>query len=954
MIRAIFRFALFFLFLGCIQNGLAQNVGVNTTGAAPAANNLFEVLQPSTTANSVATYSRHLGNPGSGTAYAFQAIANGAGVNNVAAYLSATGASGTNYSLIVPSGGGNVGIGTTAPNARLSILESTNNILGLNITDGTSALFVVPTLSAGGWNPLAQAGDMGIIFHDGAVGTGNLVLAPWNASALGMRIQSDGNVGIGVSSPLEKLDINGDLRVRGSGGTIGGTNIANGYLLIGAAGSGVGIDNNEMYFDGLDANFGVLSAHNLNIRTGGALAMFISGTNQNIGIGNAAPGYKLDVTGTAHVDGLNVNGAYSLPTADGTANYVLKTNGSGTVAWTDPNTLVSADITAVNAGTGLTGGGASGSVTLGIHTETDDDITNRAPSSTGLGSGFYQTATATTAEGWPETSNNWYHLINVQHTNTSNNYAMQFAGSYFNQNVFYRSTNNNGSQAWSTLWHSTNDGASSGLDADLLDGISSAGFIQNQTASDQAAGFRINGNGLFNGGNVGIGTTGPGAKLEIYSAGLGLYFNQGTAADQYIRYHIPGVRWWTVGPKANGDFWFTNASDHGSSVAVSILNGGNVGIGTSSPAQKLDVNGYIALEGKEAARGNDSWLRLNQANAFTSGTYTPYLMRADGGLQVDGTQVIGANGADVYADVRVIRNTHLSDGMYIGYGNAGTTGGHLRFYANNMTERMIIRADNGRVGIGTSAPGAQLTVGAAFTGTVYSTTFTTNSGALGTTAGNSLNLANIGFTSSNQSSLGIKALRTSNGSDWTTVAVGLTMDVDNTSPVNSANIWLRANGNVGMGTSAPTQKLEVSGRVKSNGINETSDLRLKKDIVTIANALQKVNSIRGVNYYWKKDEYPDKGLDDTKQMGVIAQEVEGVVPEVVITDSEGYKSVEYSKMVGLLIEAVKDLSVISEQQKDIIEKLSLENNVLKSENLKTKQEINKINQYLGISSELKK
>ena len=67
---------------------------------------------------------------------------------------------------------------------------------------------------------------------------------------------------------------------------------------------------------------------------------------------------------------------------------------------------------------------------------TDDDITAR------MNSGFYESSSATTAEGWPVTSNSWYHLISSTHSNTGNYYSMQIAGEFFSQNNFYiRSTN---------------------------------------------------------------------------------------------------------------------------------------------------------------------------------------------------------------------------------------------------------------------------------------------------------------------------------------------------------------------------------------------------------------------------------------------------------------------------------------------------------------------------------
>ena len=81
----------------------------------------------------------------------------------------------------------------------------------------------------------------------------------------------------------------------------------------------------------------------------------------------------------------------------------------------------------------------------------------------------------------------------------------------------------------------------------------------------------------------------------------------------------------------------------------------------------------------------------------------------------------------------------------------------------------------------------------------------------------------------------------------------------------------------------------------SGDITAFSDERLKSDIETIDNALDKVMNMRGVSY----TKQAEKGI------GVIAQEVEKVLPEVV-SDGE-YKSVAYGNMVGVLIEAIKEL-----------------------------------------------
>lgn len=93
--------------------------------------------------------------------------------------------------------------------------------------------------------------------------------------------------------------------------------------------------------------------------------------------------------------------------------------------------------------------------------------------------------------------------------------------------------------------------------------------------------------------------------------------------------------------------------------------------------------------------------------------------------------------------------------------------------------------------------------------------------------------------------------------------------------------------------------LTVTGDAAAANFNSTSDARLKDNIETINNAIDKVSQLRGVSY--------DK--DGRRQIGVIAQETELVIPEVVTTNDDGFKTVAYGNIVGLLIEAVKDLQM---------------------------------------------
>ncbi|MEQ1717851.1 MAG: tail fiber domain-containing protein, partial [Hyphomicrobium sp.] len=108
-------------------------------------------------------------------------------------------------------------------------------------------------------------------------------------------------------------------------------------------------------------------------------------------------------------------------------------------------------------------------------------------------------------------------------------------------------------------------------------------------------------------------------------------------------------------------------------------------------------------------------------------------------------------------------------------------------------------------------------------------------------------------------------------------------------------------GNVGIGTTAPTQLLHVNGTAYATTFLHTSDRRLKTDINPIATAVELTTKLRGVHFKWKKDGVP--------AYGVIAQEVEAVMPDAVTTNSDGTKAVDYDQLIPVLIEAVKALRV---------------------------------------------
>ena len=112
--------------------------------------------------------------------------------------------------------------------------------------------------------------------------------------------------------------------------------------------------------------------------------------------------------------------------------------------------------------------------------------------------------------------------------------------------------------------------------------------------------------------------------------------------------------------------------------------------------------------------------------------------------------------------------------------------------------------------------------------------------------------------------------------------------------------------------------LKINGNFTATATSVSSDNRLKKEIEPIESPLKKVSKIQGVRYRWKVDEFPERGLSVGKQIGLIAQDVEQVMPELVSEDKDGYKAVSYSKLTAVLVEAVKELKAENQKREGFL------------------------------------
>lgn len=707
--------------------------------------------------------------------------------------ISKSNALGTSDMLTIDSSG-NVGIGTTSPISTISGLDissggrsivigaenglstRTDNvgkygrILGAHYTNAEQPIVGLLLGSYSGTNQVSIGGgtSLGSAATFISFYTASNTITPTGTER--MRIDSSGNVGIGTTTPAQKLHI-------ASGNVL----LENNQYLIGEK-----VGGDDVNLIGIDASSNTLvqagAGNNLIFKEGGDEWMRITSSG-NIGIGTTTPGYKFDVSGDARLTGdLYVNGSDVLLSQNGGGYSTIGLQGTASGLYVGVN-LKNDGVKQSDAVVAWR--------SLYINTSDVYSIQRSAAGTSAWTTPFIINSTGNVGIGTTSPG------VRLEVIGKDSNGNQAFAS---DSGILLRSASsgNYGIIAFGTddtnnyNWLRSSDEA--GLSRDLrFYGTSTGALVTIQSA-----------------GNVGIGTTSPAAILDLYGAtavkpritwtintswgGLDLY--EGATQVGYIQ----GIGSNFATADRRGDVEILSASNDislwpGAAQTVTFKSGGNVGIGTTSPTQKLSIvessSLYAGLDLKGGQTGDASWLLASgypSAGDFSireTAVQTSLTIKKTTGNIGIGTTTPGAK-LDVQGNIFL--GTSSSSNPYLYFQNDGndmqiaSPGARLNFGdgAGNIFMSVTDEGTIGNVGIGTTAPGARLQINASSENQDILRLLDHN-GAL------SANFRNSG-------SAGL--LELADGGVRT-----ILFDADGNSYFNS--------GNVGVGTTTPTAKMHI-------------------------------------------------------------------------------------------------------------------------------------------------
>jgi len=404
-------------------------------------------------------------------------------------------------------------------------------------------------------------------------------------------------------------------------------------------------------------------------------------------------------------------------------------------------------------------------------------------------------------------------------------------------------------------------------------------------------------------GNVMVGTTIANAKFSVNNGAAGnlAYFTDNINADFYIKTTSLIA---TIGPNAGST---SLAFQTAGSERMRIDSSGNVGIGTISPGYKLEANGSFYQGGAYAYVGN-----FNSGTTGTSPNISSIVFSnniTNGQAESD---IWNAQDPAVYTNTGILFTQRLTS----------STRRDLMFLHNN-----------GNVGIANTAPNAKLQVNGGIYNSsqaIITTTATLTGSCLGALveiAGGSSSytvtlpnptLYNGGGFQIWLNNTGTITLSTPSGNIYGPSGSGAATQAitqvnsfwyflasDGFNWALSAVPHLSAAGGLSIGTTTDAGSTNI---LAAGSITAFSDARIKTNITKIDNALEKVDQLNGYTYD-RTDQVT------SRQTGVIAQEVLKVLPEAVTGSEDTQYAVAYGNMVGLLIEAIKELKAEIEELK---------------------------------------
>ncbi|MCK4357574.1 MAG: tail fiber domain-containing protein [Candidatus Cloacimonetes bacterium] len=571
---------------------------------------------------------------------------------------------------------------------------------------------------------------------------------------------------------------------------------------------------------------------------------------------------------------LDINNVYQFPTSDGSLGQILQTNGGGILSWTNAGNEINGLLD------GKTGGN---SVFLGSGAGVNDDGTDNNNVAVGINafnsntSGFDNTATGYQSlfynlSGYGNTANGTYALNSntTGYNNTANGVSALFyntSGHTNTANGFYALRFNttggsNTANGYGALYRNTtgNGNTANGYYANHF----------NQTGSNNTIiGFKAGyGTGVHNkSGNVFLGykagyyETGDN-KLYIGNSNSSSPLIYGEFANNLLRINgtldIYNAYQFPTTDGALGQFLQTN---------------GTGTLSWSSASGVVDINGL--LDGKTG--GNSVFLGSGAGNDNSGGSYNAAVGYNALYHNTSGHYNTANGYSALNSNTTGSGNTAIGfDALSLNEGSNNTAIGYMANFQNRFGSNNTIIGYEAGKGTGIHDK----------SGNVF----------LGYQAGYSEHGSNILYIENSSSASPLI---------WGDFANDRIV-INGNSTHNSQNRTFFSNGSAG-GTT-----------VWSND----SDERLKKNIETIPDALDKVEKLRGVNFEWKETENHEEGV----KMGFIAQEVEDIIPEVVSKNGE-YYSMQYAPITALLVEAVKEQQkMIEELQKEIEELKSLSQN----------------------------